>query len=63
MRPLGYIPNTVEPGHRGDDAVAGYGTLDHGVELARTAEAHDVRGLRRAFAGRRSGLVVHPVDA
>ncbi|WP_433303163.1 LLM class flavin-dependent oxidoreductase [Actinoplanes sp. CA-030573] len=41
---LWYIPNTVEPGHRGDDAVAGYGTLDHSVELARTAEEHGWQG-------------------
>jgi alkanesulfonate monooxygenase len=37
---LWYIPNTVQPGHRGDDAVDGYGTLDHSVELARVAEDH-----------------------
>jgi alkanesulfonate monooxygenase len=41
---LWYIPNTVEPGHRGDDPVAGYGTLDHSVELARTAEDHGWSG-------------------
>jgi len=41
---LWYIPNTVEPGHRGDDAVAGYGTLDHSVELARIAEDHGWQG-------------------
>jgi alkanesulfonate monooxygenase len=37
---LWYIPNTVEPGHRGDSAVEGYGTLDHVTDLARTAEDH-----------------------
>ncbi|MFF5076726.1 LLM class flavin-dependent oxidoreductase [Actinoplanes sp. NPDC000266] len=41
---LWYIPNTVEPGHRGDDAVDGYGTLDHSVELALTAERHGWSG-------------------
>jgi alkanesulfonate monooxygenase len=41
---LWYIPNTVEPGHRGDDTVAGYGTLDHSVDLARTAERHGWEG-------------------
>ncbi|MBM2620643.1 LLM class flavin-dependent oxidoreductase [Actinoplanes sp. LDG1-06] len=41
---LWYIPNTVEPGHRGDDAVAGYGTLEHSVDLARTAEEHGWSG-------------------
>ena len=41
---LWYIPNTVDPGHRGDDAVHGYGTLDHSVDLARTAEAHGWEG-------------------
>ncbi|GID29451.1 LLM class flavin-dependent oxidoreductase [Paractinoplanes brasiliensis] len=41
---LWYIPNTVEPGHRGDDAVAGYGTLEHSVDLARAAEEHGWAG-------------------
>jgi alkanesulfonate monooxygenase len=41
---LWYLPNTVEPGHRGDDAVAGYGTLDHATDLARTAEEHGWSG-------------------
>ncbi|GAA0492561.1 alkanesulfonate monooxygenase [Paractinoplanes deccanensis] len=41
---LWYIPNTVEPGHRGDDAVDGYGTLEHSVELARLAERHGWSG-------------------
>ncbi|AGL19031.1 LLM class flavin-dependent oxidoreductase [Actinoplanes sp. N902-109] len=41
---LWYIPNTVEPGHRGDDAVQGYGTLEHSVELARLAERHGWSG-------------------
>lgn len=26
---LWYIPNTVEPGHRGDDTRDGWGSLDH----------------------------------
>jgi alkanesulfonate monooxygenase len=37
---LWYIPNTVEPGHRGDDTAAGWGTLDFSTELARAAEDH-----------------------
>ena len=41
---LWYIPHTVEPGHRGDDPVDGYGTLDHSVDLARTAEQHGWSG-------------------
>ncbi len=41
---LWYIPNTVETGHRGDDAVDGYGTLDHTTDLARTAEEHGWSG-------------------
>ncbi|MEU4688952.1 LLM class flavin-dependent oxidoreductase [Actinoplanes sp. NPDC023714] len=41
---LWYIPNTVDPGHRGDDAVEGYGTLDHATGLALTAERHGWEG-------------------
>ncbi|MDL2079828.1 LLM class flavin-dependent oxidoreductase [Streptomyces sp. GXMU-J15] len=41
---LWYIPNTVEPGHRGDDTVDGYGTLDHSTELARAVEDHGWAG-------------------
>lgn len=37
---LWYIPNTVEPGHRGDDTVHGWGTLDYSVNLAQRAEQH-----------------------
>ncbi|WP_156747332.1 LLM class flavin-dependent oxidoreductase, partial [Mycobacterium sp. E2462] len=37
---LWYIPNTVEPGHRGDDTVAGWGSLDYSVDLALRAERH-----------------------
>ncbi|CAG7641068.1 LLM class flavin-dependent oxidoreductase [Actinacidiphila bryophytorum] len=37
---LWYIPNTAEPGHRGDDTTTGWGTLDFSTELARAAEAH-----------------------
>jgi alkanesulfonate monooxygenase len=44
MTCLWYIPNTVEPGHRGDDRIAGYGTLEHSVDLARTAEKHGWEG-------------------
>ncbi|MCW0215924.1 MAG: LLM class flavin-dependent oxidoreductase [Pseudonocardia sp.] len=37
---LWYLPNMIEPGHRGDDTVDGWGSLDYSVELARSAEAH-----------------------
>jgi alkanesulfonate monooxygenase len=37
---LWYIPNTVEPGHRGDDTHDGWGTLDFSTDLARAAERH-----------------------
>jgi len=37
---LWYIPNTVEPGHRGDDTTDGWGTLDYSVSLAEAAERH-----------------------
>src|SRR5262249_51971496 len=45
---LWYIPNTVEPGHRGDNAVDGYGSLDHAADLARPAEE---RGWSGALIG------------
>ncbi len=43
---LWYLPNTVEPGHRGDTGTAddGYGTLDYQVELARRVEDHGWAG-------------------
>ena len=37
---LWYIPNTVEPGHRGDDVAAGWADLERSVTLARMAEDH-----------------------
>ncbi|MFJ9210777.1 LLM class flavin-dependent oxidoreductase [Streptomyces sp. NPDC102264] len=37
---LWYIPNTIEPGHRGDDTTTGWGSIEYSTELARTAEAH-----------------------
>ena len=37
---LWYIPNTVEPGHRGDDTKAGWGSIEYSTDLARTAEDH-----------------------
>ncbi|WP_327066340.1 LLM class flavin-dependent oxidoreductase [Kitasatospora sp. NBC_01250] len=37
---LWYIPNTVEPGHRGDNTREGWGTLDHSTGLAHAAERH-----------------------
>lgn len=41
---LWYIPNTVEPGHRGDDTADGWGTLDFSTDLAQTAEEHGWEG-------------------
>lgn len=41
---LWYIPNTVEPGHRGDDTIDGWGTLDYSVDLALRAEQHGWAG-------------------
>ncbi len=41
---LWYIPNTVEPGHRGDDTKDGWGTLDFSTDLALAAEAHGWSG-------------------
>jgi alkanesulfonate monooxygenase len=40
MAYLWYIPNTVEPGHRGDDTKDGWGTLDFSTDLARDVEDH-----------------------
>src|ERR1700744_5525501 len=37
---LWYIPNTVEPGHRGDTATEGWGSLDFSTDQARAAEQH-----------------------
>jgi alkanesulfonate monooxygenase len=37
---LWYIPNTVEPGHRGDDTTDGWGSIEYSTDLARTAERH-----------------------
>jgi len=37
---LWYLPNTVEPGHRGDEPREGWGSLEHSTELALAAERH-----------------------
>lgn len=37
---LWYIPNTVEPGHRGDDTVEGWGSIEYSTGLALAAERH-----------------------
>ena len=37
---LWYIPNTVEPGHRGDDTRDGWGSIEFSTDLARAAEEH-----------------------
>ncbi|WGL53582.1 LLM class flavin-dependent oxidoreductase [Nocardioides sp. BP30] len=41
---LWYIPNTVEPGHRGDTNADGWGSLDYSVDLARQCELHHWSG-------------------
>jgi alkanesulfonate monooxygenase len=43
---LWYLANTVEPGHRGDNATVddGYGSLDYQVDLARRVEDHGWAG-------------------
>jgi alkanesulfonate monooxygenase len=43
---LWYLPNTVEPGHRGDNGTVddGYGSLDYQVDLARRVEDHGWAG-------------------
>ena len=41
---LWYIPNTVEPGHRGDDVAGGWADLDLSTEMARIAEDHGWEG-------------------
>jgi len=43
---LWYLPNTVEPGHRGDTGSAeeGYGSLDYQVDLAERVEDHGWTG-------------------
>ncbi|EFL28816.1 alkanesulfonate monooxygenase [Streptomyces himastatinicus ATCC 53653] len=35
---LWYIPNTVEPGHRGDDTTSGWGSIEYSTDLARLTE-------------------------
>jgi len=35
---LWYLPNTIEPGHRGDTHAEGWGTLDHSTDLALRCE-------------------------
>ena len=37
---LWYVPNTVEPGHRGDDTTSGWGSIEYSTDLARAAEEH-----------------------
>ncbi|MEU4893421.1 LLM class flavin-dependent oxidoreductase [Streptomyces sp. NPDC044780] len=37
---LWYIPNTVEPGHRGDDTTSGWGSIEYSTDLARSVEDH-----------------------
>jgi alkanesulfonate monooxygenase len=44
MEFLWYIPNTVEPGHRGDDVATGLSTLERSTELAHLAEDHGWAG-------------------
>ena len=44
MEFLWYVPNTIEPGHRGDDTADGWGSLDFTLDLATTAERHGWSG-------------------
>lgn len=44
MELLWYVPNTIEPGHRGDDTAEGWGTLEFTLDLATTAERHGWSG-------------------
>jgi alkanesulfonate monooxygenase len=41
---LWYIPNTVEPGHRGDDTTTGWGSIEYSTDLALAAERHGWSG-------------------
>ncbi|MGI8549826.1 MAG: LLM class flavin-dependent oxidoreductase [Dehalococcoidia bacterium] len=41
---LWYVPNTVEAGHRGDDATEGWGSLDFSAGIAQAAESHGFAG-------------------
>ncbi|HEV2638234.1 MAG TPA: LLM class flavin-dependent oxidoreductase [Actinocrinis sp.] len=41
---LWYIPNTVQPGHRGDDTVDGWGSVEYSTRLAQAAEDHGWNG-------------------
>lgn len=41
---LWYLPNTVESGHRGDDTVEGWGSLDFSASIAQAVEACGMRG-------------------
>src|SRR5258705_13567451 len=41
---LWYIPNQVDPGHRGDDTVQGHNSIDRLTELARLTEDHGWSG-------------------
>jgi alkanesulfonate monooxygenase len=41
---LWYIPNTVEPGHRGDDVAGGWASLSLSTQLAQIAEDHGWSG-------------------
>jgi alkanesulfonate monooxygenase len=41
---LWYIPNTVRPGHRGDDVQAGWADLELSAELAQLTERHGWNG-------------------
>jgi alkanesulfonate monooxygenase len=39
-----YIPNTIEPGHRGDDTKDGWGSLEFSTEQAQLVEQHGFSG-------------------
>ena len=54
---LWYIPNTVLSGHRGDDTVDGWGSLEYSVELAQRAERNGWGGALIGAGWGRGGLV------
>ena len=41
---LWYIPNQVDPGHRGDDTVQGHNSIERLTELAQLTEDHGWAG-------------------
>src|SRR6202000_265306 len=52
-----YVPNTVLSGHRGDDTVDGWGSLEYSVELALRAEKSGWGGALIGTGGGGAGVV------